>query len=771
MAAGLTQEELAQRSGLSVRALSDMERGRTARPFLRSVRLLADTLELSGSSRSRLLVAASGGSTESGDCGHGSPPEAGAGQRSWSVVPRQLPAGLAHFTGRGAELKLLADLRDQAADGMAAVISAIGGTVGVGKTALAIQFGHQSCDVFADGQLYVNLRGFGLSATPAEPGEALRRFLGALGVEPERIPAGLDAQAALYRSLLVGKRVLIILDNAADEQQVRPLLPGSPGCLTVITSRRQLAGLAAADEASLLTLDVLGHGEARDLLAARVGSDRVATEPGPADELVTRCACLPLAVAIAAARAAARPGLLLADLAAELRDASSRLDALDSGDPAASIRAVFASSYRNLSAPAAGMFRLLGIHPGPDISLAAAASLIGHPVRLARRALDELTRMNLVTPYAPGRYALHDLLRAYAAEQASTIESEADRMAAIRRVLDHYVHTAYTADRVLYPTRDPLTLEPPLSGVVSGQPAGYQEALAWFEAEHRVLREAVALGERHGFDGYIWQLSWSLATFLSRRGHWRDWASTQQTALKAARRLGDQAGQAFAHRSIGRACTMLGCHREASTHLHRALRLYRRLGDLVGQAHTLINLASVLGHQRQYRPAQRHCLQALDLYRAAEHRAWEGLALNNIGWFCALLGDFDKSVSYCQQALDRYRELGDRHGSANSWDTLGYVHYQLGQYADAIRCYRTSLEIFRETGDRYNQADVLAHLADTRQAAGHPEVARDLWCQALAILEQLNHPDARHVRVRLAELQGRDPSAARHRSDPPDRAR
>jgi tetratricopeptide (TPR) repeat protein len=674
------------------------------------------------------------------------------------VVPRQLPAGLAHFTGRGAELKLLADLRDQAVGGTAAVvISAIGGTAGVGKTALAVQFGHLSRDVFVDGQLYVNLRGFGPSATPAEPDKALRRFLDALGVEPERIPAALDAQAALYRSLLTGKRVMVILDNAADEQQVRPLLPGGPGCLAVITSRRQLAGLVAAEEAHLLTLDMLGHGEARNLLAVRIGADRVAAEPGPADELVARCGGLPLAVAIAAARAAARPGLPLTGLAAELRDASSRLDALDSGDPAASIRAVFSWSYKNLSAPAAEMFRLLGIHPGPDISLPAAASLTGRPVRQARQTLDELTQVNLVTRYAPGRYALHDLLRAYAAEQASTIDSEAGRMAATRRVLDHYLHTAHTADKVLYPARDPLTLEPPLSGVICGQLADYQQALAWFEAEHRVLREAVDLAERHRFDSCTWRLSWSLATFLSRRGYWRDWADTQHTALKAARRIGEQAGQAFAHRSIGRARTMLACYPEASAHLHRALRLYQRLGDLVGQAHTLINLASVLGEQRRYLSARRQCLRALELYRAAGQQAWEGMALNNIGWNCAMLGESQNSIEYCQQALELYRELGDRHGQANTWDTLGYAHHQLGQHADAIACYRTSLEIFRETGDRYNQADVLAHLADTQQAAGHLQAARDAWYGALDILEYLNHPDAHKVQARLAELQGRHP--------------
>jgi hypothetical protein len=390
----------------------------------------------------------------------------------------------------------------------------------------------------------------------------------------------------LYRSLLAGRQILILLDNARDEQQVRPLLPGSPGCLVLVTSRSQLAGLAAAENASLLILDVLPPAEARQMLAARLGGQRAATDPGAVAEIADLCARLPLALAVAAARAAARPQLPLAGVAAEFRDAQRRLDALDTGDPAASVRGVFSWSYQQLDPAAARMFRLFGLHAGPDITMLAAASLAGVAPAQAGQALGQLARAHLLTEQSPGRYGCHDLLRAYAAEQARRTEDEQGRQAATGRVLDYYLHTACQAALLLKPQRDAISLGPPLAGVTTGQLTGTREALAWFDAEHQVLPATVGLAARTGHDKYAWQLAWAMMDSLDRRGHWHELAAIQHTALAAASRLGDVAGQAVTHRLRATACHMLGDHEQAHAHLMAALALYRQAGDRTGEART-----------------------------------------------------------------------------------------------------------------------------------------------------------------------------------------
>jgi hypothetical protein len=370
-------------------------------------------------------------------------------------VPAQLPPAVPGFTGRGAELASLDMLADYGATvGQAAAaapaapaamaICAVSGTAGVGKTALAVHWAHRVAGRFPDGQLYVNLRGFGPAGTAVDPGQALSGFLDALGVPAARIPADLDARAGLYRSLLAGKRVLVVLDNARSADQVRPLLPGSPGCLAVVTSRDQLAGLVATEGARPLPLDLLTTADARELLTQRLGEARVAAEPQAAGDIIAACARLPLALTIAASRAATNPGFPLAAVAAELGEACCALDPFHGSDHATDVRAVFSWSYRALSPEAARLFRLLGLHPGPDIPVAAAASLAAVPPARARMVLAELTRTHLLAEPAPGRYALHDLLRAYASEQAHAHETQSDRHAAVHRVLDHYLHTAHS---------------------------------------------------------------------------------------------------------------------------------------------------------------------------------------------------------------------------------------------------------------------------------------------------------------------------------------
>jgi tetratricopeptide (TPR) repeat protein len=670
---------------------------------------------------------------------------------SGRLVPRQLPPPARHFTGRNAELAELTGLVDRAAAaGDPVVISAIDGTAGIGKTTLAVHWAHQVADRFPDGQLYVNLRGFDPGGAPMVPAEAVRGFLDAFGVAPERIPVSLQAQADLYRSLVAGRRVLVVLDNARDADQVRPLLPGSPGCLAVVTSRNRLTSLVAAEGAYPITLDVLSAEEARGLLTRHLGAGRTGAEPAAVDDIVASCARLPIALAIVAARAATHPGFPLTSLADELADARSSLDALDGGDLMTDVRAVFSWSYERLGQPAARLFRLLGLHPGPDISAAAAASLAAVPS--VRRVVEELARAHLVQERVPGRFAFHDLLRAYAAELATEIDADADRDAAIHRVLDHYLSTAHSGSVLISPHRDPIPPsasgpDPPAERLTDAS-----HALAWFTAEHPVLLAVIRLAAATGFDAHAWRLSWTLADFFQRRGHWHDWAGTQRIALDAAIRLADSAGQAQAHRSLGRAYFWLGRHEEAQTQLRRALVVFTELDDHTGQARVHLDLVMMLVSRDQHREALGHGERSLALYRADGNCGGQARALNAVGWCHAQLGDPARTIEYCQQALDLHRDIGDRLGEAATWDSLGYARHQQGDHAQATVCYEQAIALFVETGDRYGQADTLTHLGDAHHAAGSDDCARKVWRDAVDILDELGHPAGDRVRARLDGL-------------------
>ncbi|WP_405099086.1 BTAD domain-containing putative transcriptional regulator [Micromonospora sp. NBC_01412] len=672
----------------------------------------------------------------------------GAGRPS---IPAHLPPPVRAFAGRAAELRRLDDLLAGTAEtGPAAVvISAVSGTAGVGKTALALHWAHQVADRFPDGQLYVNLRGFDAGGSVLDPAEAVRGFLAALGVPVERIPADLPAQAGLYRSLLTGKRVLVLLDNARDAEQVRPLLPGSAGCFAVVTSRNQLTPLVAIEGAHPLALDVLPTAEARDLLACRLGADRVAGEPDAVDQIITSCARLPLALAITTSRAATRPGFPLAVLAEELRDAAGALDAFDGGDPATNVRVVFSWSYRALGQDAGRLFRLLGLHPGPDIAVPAAASLAGIAPRQARVLLAALARTHLLIEHASGRYLFHDLLRAYATELTHDLDSEADRRAAVRRLLDHYLHVAYAGARLLQPFRELIDLEPALPGVTTMSPADAEQAMAWFDIEHPVLLNAVARAAEDGLHGHAWRLAWTLSDFLDRKGHWHDWVVTHETALAAAHRLADLRAAARVHCGLGRARAQLGRFADAHAHFRWAASLSGQLDDPAGQAHADRSIAWAYSQQGQHWKGLVHALRALDLFESVGDRPMQARALNGVGWQYAQLRDHGQALRYCQRALGLLREVGDRFGEANTWDSLGYAHHHLGEYQEATACYRRAVELFRDVGDRYYEADTLSHAGDSQQAAGDLDAAGRSWLRALGILDALGHSDAERVRVKL----------------------
>ena len=671
-------------------------------------------------------------------------------------VPAQLPSAVRGFAGRERELArldaILAGRGKLRAEPTAVVISAVSGTAGVGKTALVVHWAHRVAVRFPDGQLYVNLRGFDPGGSVMDPAEAIRGFLDALGVAVERIPAGLDAQAALYRSVLAGRRVLVVLDNARDVEQVRPLLPGTAGCPVVVTSRNELAPLVATEGAHPLALDLLDVECARKLLSRRIGSVRVAAEPEAVQDIITACARLPLALAIVAARAAIRPGFPLAPLAAELRDNTSALDGFEGGDTGTDVRAVFSWSYRTLSPDAAKIFRLLGLHPGPDVSAPAAASLAGLPGNRLRPLLSELTGAHLLDERVPGRYAFHDLLRAYAAEQAHAIDGDEARREARHRMFDHYLHSASSAALGLAPQREHITPAPPRPGVTPEHPVGHDAALAWFAAEHPVLVTTTANASATGFDTHAWQLAKMFVTFLDRRGLWHDWISVQTAAVEAAQRLGDQLAQAHAHNALGLGYARSGRPDEGRPHYENALVLFEAVGDQVAQARTLLNLASILERQGHVSDGLRHCAHALELFRSVGHQGGQASALNAIGWLSGLRGDYAQTLRYSRLALALHQEGADRLGEAATWDSLGYAHQHLGEHQEAISCYGNALDRLRDLGYRYHEAEVLVHLGDAQHAIGDEVAAHNAWQQALIILDELAHPDAGDVRAKLGLL-------------------
>jgi tetratricopeptide (TPR) repeat protein/transcriptional regulator with XRE-family HTH domain len=740
----LTQEQLARKTGLGVRTIRRLESGSQRPPRIQSVRLLADGLGLAGAERALLIAAAQDEREQS------RAPATG-------LVPRQLPADVIGFAGRAGPLRRLDALLTDGPDAPGAVvISAIAGSAGVGKTALAVHWAHRVADRFPDGQLYVNLRGYGPATEATEPGTALRGFLDALNVPAPRIPSDADARATLYRSVVADRRMLVVLDNARDPEQVRPLLPGAPGCRTLVTSRSRLTGLVATEHADPLLVDLLSPREARELLRRRLGAPAVDTDPAAVDEVIDRCARLPLALAVVAARAATH-AVRLPALAAELRDARGRLDAFATGDAASDLRAVFSWSYDRLSAAAARMFRLLGLHPGPDLSAAAAGSLAGVGTGHARALLDELAWAHLLTEQTPGRFAFHDLLRAFAVE---SMDRDAERGGALARLLDHYLHTAHGAATRLHPLRRRFSLGRPRPGVTAEVLGDEVEALGWLATEHAVLVAAVRLAETAGCDRHAYQLAWCLTDYLDWRGHWRDWAATQAAALRAAERLGEPAAQVLAHRGLAGASAREGDYGTAHGHLARALELLEGQGDPAAQAQVHLNLGTVAGRQRRHAAAVEHGLRSLELYRAADDPVGEGDALGAVGWSYSLLGEHDLAVEYCRQALAVHRQLGNQEGEAAALDSLGHAYHHLGRHSRAVESYQQAIELCRTLKNRYYEAFSLHHVGDTHAAAGDPDAARRQWRLAVEILDELGHAEAGEIRAKLHDHDGGDPPAA-----------
>ncbi|NGY65774.1 tetratricopeptide repeat protein [Lentzea sp. NEAU-D13] len=646
------------------------------------------------------------------------------------VIPKQIPAPPTQFVGRAHELDELDAARGPL------VISAVSGAAGVGKTALAMRWAHRAADRFPEGQLHVNLRGFDPAAEPVRPQEAIRRFLAALGVPNERMPDDDIAQAELYRDLVSAKRLLLLLDNARDADQVRPLLPGGDRCQVIITSRDRMSDLAGA---RALRLGTLGHAEAAALVTARIGAERAAAEPEALARLVELCGGLPLALSVVAARAASDAQLPLITLADEFADEQTRLDFLDTGEEMTSVRAAFSWSYQHLSPAAARLFRLLGTHPGPDFSAAAVVSL-----GATSSELDELTDAHLLQRTENGRYYFHDLVRLFARE----LPDENERRDALRHLLDHYVHSAYRTTQTLRLSHRTLPLTDPLPGVTP-EAIDAEQGWSWLEAELAVLIGLVPIAAHAGLDTSAWQLTWCLTNVLDHVGRRHEWTDIAKIALAAAIRLDDVYARSRMRESLGRAYRRVGQVDEAVRVMHEAMDDYRALDDIesIGTVYEVLTL--LYGDQGRHAEALDAAHQALALAEEAGSAFGVAASLNMVGWFSGELGDHRSAVEHCERAVAMLQDLGEPLFEAAALDSVAKARRNLGDLPGALAAAERSVELLATTGSLEDEAEALRGLGDAQHALGNREQARQAWLRSLALYEHVDSGTADSVRERL----------------------
>jgi DNA-binding SARP family transcriptional activator/Tfp pilus assembly protein PilF len=672
------------------------------------------------------------------------------GPRHAVPAPRELPADVPAFTGRVAELAQLdriltgpaaenvqmADVGDRQGRVTAAVISAVSGTGGVGKTALAVAWAHRAAQHFPDGQLYVNLRGYDPDR-PMIAADALAGFLRALGVPGQDIPPGQDERAARYRSLVAGKRMLIVLDNASEAEQVRPLLPGTVTCVVVVTSRDSLAGLVARNGAARLDLDLLPLDDAVALLRQLIG-ERASADPRAAAAMAGHCCRLPLALRVAAELAAARPSVPLADLVAELAGGQRRLELLDAaGDPRTAVRAVFSWSGRHLDAAAARAFRLLGLHPGPDFDSCAAAALAGTGLEQARRVVNVLARAHLIEPASQDRYRMHDLLRLYASELAATHDSNEARHAALTRLFDHYLHTAAAAMDTLYPGerhRRPR-IQPLATPTLTLASAA--AAQSWLDTERATLVAVTVHAAEHDWPGHATKLAATLFRYLGLGGYCPEAITVYTHAAGAARRSGDRAAEAAALTSLGTVDRQQARYEQAGDRHRQALKMFREAGDPAGQARALGNLGLAYVDQGCFQEAASANEQALNLFRQTGDRSSEVRTLNNLGIVEERLGRYQQAASRQEQCLTVAREVGARDTEYLALLNLGIVRMRQGRCAQAADDLQRALALCRENGYRAFEAVALARIGDLCLQQDLPHEANGHLRAALALFEEI----------------------------------
>jgi DNA-binding SARP family transcriptional activator/tetratricopeptide (TPR) repeat protein len=666
------------------------------------------------------------------------------------MVPRQLPPEVPGFADRTVELQRVHALleRHERDEANSATVLVVTGMAGVGKTTLAAHWARRVADRFPDGQLWLDLRGYDRRG-PATPQQAIATVLRALGVRAADLPADLDGQVGLYRSAMDGRRMLVVLDNANGAEQVLPLLPGDARTFVLITSRNDLATLVAREGATTIQLNPLGPTEARQLLEPRLGAGRLDAEPDAVSGIIDNCYGLPLALAIVAARAVGRPDFPLSAIQQQLIEAGSPLDRF--ADPAAGLdlRAVLSWSYHALSPPAARLFRLLGLHPTGDVSLAAAASLLdvaGPPVRLL---LNELSAAHLVTEHVPGRYKLHDLVRVYASELAGLHDSPAQRQADLRRLVNWFTRTALNARPLLQPSESFVT---PVEDPASVDPLTFADERAareWYEAERNVLVASIEVASAHGLDDLCWRLAYGICIWLQLTGAWEDLLRTHATALQAATRIGDESGRAQVLVATGIAFRATGDTDRAIEKAQAGLAIFRATGNIVGTANALNNLCAAHRQAGDYDEALKCGRMAYSLAEALDEPGNMAISLYQVGTTLVTADRPDEALPSIKQALQLFCGIGHRRGEARTRQLAATVHTRLDDHSAAIQQYHAAVAIYQELGDQPYEAAMLDALGDALNDSGRRREGSDAWRRALAIYDQLGAAAAAELRAKL----------------------
>ena len=729
--AQLTQEELAEAAGLSPRSVSDLERGIHRTAHKDTAVLLAGALDLEEPVRAPFVAAARGQvpAAEVLAAVRGQAPGAAA-----AAVTRTLPLDTANFTGRERELaRLLEALAATTADGGVVGIHAIDGMAGIGKTAFAVHAAHRLAQRFPDGQFFLPLHAHTPGQRPVDPADALASLLLAAGLAPQQIPPGLEARAARWRGQVAGKKILLLLDDAASHQQVRPLLPGTAGSLVLVTSRRRLTAL---QDAAVVSLDILPPAEAAALLARLAARPGVRASDAAVGELTRLCGYLPLAIGMLASQLRHHPAWIPAELAADVAAARDRLALMHAED--ISVGAAFGLSYSDLTAAQQRLFRRLGLHPGPSLDADAAAALGGTTLDAARRGLEGLYDQHLLTEPAPGRYQLHDLLREHARALAAA-DNPAESAAATSRLLDYYLHAALAAGRHF--GRPAADRRPPPGHRPAQAPdvSTLGQAAAWLDAERANLHAAADYAAGHGRSRHAIAIPAAMSGFLTARGYWDQSAALHQTALAAARQAGDRLGEAGTLTELGALQGDTGDHPAAAATLTRAAALYADAGDVPGQANALNQLGYLHVLTGDYPAAAASTQQALALARAAGDRFVEADTLIHLGLVRQLTGDYPAAAASHQQALALFGHLGDLEGQAEALNGLGIVHEETADYPAAAASHQQALTLFRDLGDLPGQAYTLNDLGTVQQQTGDYQAAAASHQQALALYREFGN--------------------------------
>jgi tetratricopeptide (TPR) repeat protein/transcriptional regulator with XRE-family HTH domain len=717
--AQLTQEDLAEAAGLSPRTVSDIERGVSRKAHKDTARLLADALHLIGPARAQFEAVA-----RRRDPANVEPGAAAAATRT-------LPRDIASFTGRQQELQELVE----AAAGSAGVVGihAIGGMAGVGKTAFAVHAAHRLADRFRGGQIFLPLHGHTPGQQPVDPEDALASLLLSLGVPAAQIPPGLEARMALWRDRLAGQQLLLVLDDAANSDQVLPLLPGSGGCLVLVTSRRHLSAL---EDATAVSLDTLPPGEAAGLLVRLAGRGGLHPDDPAVAELTRMCGYLPLAIGMVARQLHHHPAWTAAGRAAELAASVDRLELMSTEN--LSVAAAFNLSYADLTGDQQRLFRRLGLHPGADIDTYAAAALDGADLGAARRGLEVLYDQYLIAEPAQGRYRLHDLIREHARALADRLDSGEDRNQATARLLDYYQHTAARADALI--GRQSRPVPSPADGAVPGAVpplGGREQALAWARTERASLLTLLDHATGAGQHARVVALTAGLAGLLRRDGPWAEAVARHTAAIQAAQYLGDRLGQAGALSDLGAVRRLTGDFPAAAQAQEQALDIYHDLCDRLGQANALSELGIVRALTDDYSAAAQDLEQALGIYRDLGDRVGQANALRDLGEVQRVRGDYPAAAQAMEHSLDIHRDLGDRLGQANALNKLGVVRWATGDCPAAAQALEQALDIYRDLGDRVGQANALKNLGDVWHLTGDYPAAAQTLEQALGIYRDL----------------------------------